>query len=171
MTLKKLSLSIVFILVHFFSAQAQFNWVMIGVNGLTCSACTRTVEMSIRKLNFVENVEMNLENTEGKISFKNNAEVDISQIAKAVVNAGFSVRYLKAAHVFEATPVNDGLCLNLGKNTCLQFVKTKESKLTGEVVLTFLGNQFQTKAEANKNKALLKPICTDNSRKIYFVTP
>src|ERR1700749_3409802 len=30
-------------------AFAQFSWAQIGVDGLTCSACTRSVEMSIRK--------------------------------------------------------------------------------------------------------------------------
>ena len=144
---------------------------MIGVNGLTCSACTRTVEMSIRKLSFVDQVEMNLENTEGNITFKKNSEVDVALIAKAVVNAGFSVRYLKAAHTFNSEDIKEGTCLSLEKNTNLQFVKTQALKLNGEVILTFLGSQFQTKAEANKYKALLQPLCSDKSRKTYFVIP
>src|SRR4051812_38883306 len=81
-------------------SSAQFKSAMVGVNGLTCSACTRTVEMSIRKLDFVQDVTMNLENTEGKIVFKENADVDISKVARAVTDAGFSVRYLTAVFLF-----------------------------------------------------------------------
>ena len=66
---------------------AQYTSARIGVNGLTCSACTRSVEMSIRKLPFIENVEMNLENTDGILKFKKGQEVDIFKIAQAVVDA------------------------------------------------------------------------------------
>ena len=50
-----------------FSASAQFQTVYIGVNGLTCSQCSRTVEMSIRKLDFVGDVQMNLAHTESRM--------------------------------------------------------------------------------------------------------
>src|SRR5580693_7986784 len=95
-----------------FSASAQFQSVFIGVNGLTCSQCTRTVEMSIRKLDFVAGVEMNLEHTEGKIILKKNARADMDKIARAVVNAGFSVRYLPADLVVDNSVVTNGSCFN-----------------------------------------------------------
>ena len=78
---------------------AQYTSARIGVNGLTCSACTRSVEMSIRKLPFIENVEMNLENTDGILKFKKGQEVDIFKIAQAVVDAGFSVRFLPIENI------------------------------------------------------------------------
>src|SRR4051812_34855647 len=93
--LKALTL-IVLLLCAVIQAQAQFGNVYIGVNGLTCSQCTRTVEMSIRKLDFVADVQMNLEHTEGKIILKKNKKADMDKIAQAIVNAGFSVRYLQA---------------------------------------------------------------------------
>src|ERR1700744_4870126 len=86
---------------------AQITEVDLGVNGLTCSQCSRSVEMRIRKLDFVKDVQMNLEHTEGKIFFKENKKVDIDKIAQAVVDAGFSVRTLKATIQMNHVPVAD----------------------------------------------------------------
>ena len=79
-----------------FCAIAQFTSAKIGINGLTCSACTRSVETGLRKLSFVENVEMSLENKSGIITFKKGQKVEIEKIASAVTDAGFSVRFLTA---------------------------------------------------------------------------
>ena len=80
---------------------AGIKWVEIGVNGLTCSMCSRSVEMSLLKLDFVEDVEMKLETAEGKISINTNSPVNLNAIAKAIVNAGFSVRFVKLQMSFE----------------------------------------------------------------------
>lgn len=75
-------------------AAAQIRGAEIGINGLTCSQCSRSVEMQLRKLPFVAGVAMNLEQTSGKISFKNNADIHLAALAGAVSDAGFSTRYL-----------------------------------------------------------------------------
>lgn len=149
--------------------EAQIKKVMIGVNGMTCSACCRTVEMSIRKLSFVKDVKMNLENTDGEIFFADDADVDIEKIAKAVVNAGFSVRYLNASFLFSNLKVNNGFCFNSGKYN-LQFINTAEKVLNGETKIKFEGKQFQPKGEYNKVKSLLVNSCDDKKVKVYFVT-
>jgi copper chaperone CopZ len=74
-------------------SNAQIMAAKVGVNGLTCSICTRSVEMSLRRLDFVDSVVMSLENTDGLVYFKN-SPINLEQIAKAVVNAGFSVRFV-----------------------------------------------------------------------------
>src|ERR1700744_1730275 len=95
-----------------FPASAQFQAVYIGVNGLTCSQCSRTVEMSIRKLDFVADVQMNLEHTEGKIILKKDKKADMDKVAQAVVNAGFSVRYLQADLAVDNSITTTGQCFN-----------------------------------------------------------
>ena len=149
-------------------SNAQFVSAMIGVNGLTCSACTRTVEMSIRKLAFVENVTMNLENTEGSITFKANSEVDIEKISKAVFDAGFSVRYLKAVFHFSGEQVQAGNCVKSGKYS-FTFINTTGQTLNGDVNLRFLGQPFQTKNMYTKMKTQLVSAC-DGKDKSYFVS-
>jgi copper chaperone CopZ len=149
--------------------QAQFKWAMVGVNGLTCSACSRTVEMAIRKLPFVKTVQMNLDNTEGKIIFVDNANVDIEKIAKAVTNAGFSVRYLNADFAFNNVKVSSGYCFNNGAYT-LQFINTAAKTLSGESQIKFVGPEFLPKEELKKYKDQLIIACTESKGKVYFVT-
>lgn len=84
-----------------FSGFAQFKEATLGVEGLTCSQCTRSVEMSLRRLDFIQDVEMDLENTSAKISFKTKQQIDFFAIAKAVKNAGFSLGYLDALYLPE----------------------------------------------------------------------
>ncbi|MBL7841916.1 MAG: heavy-metal-associated domain-containing protein [Cyclobacteriaceae bacterium] len=88
-------LTTVLLLICSKESKAGIQWVEVGVNGLTCSMCTRSVEMSIRKLEFVDSVVMNLETTEGRIFLRPNVPFNLGQIAKAIVKAGFSVQFVK----------------------------------------------------------------------------
>jgi cation transport ATPase len=90
-----LSLLLIIFLSLTLAVKAQILSAKVGVNGLTCSMCTRSVEMSLRRLDFVDSVVMSLQNTEGEIFFNKNHPVDFESLAKAVVDAGFSVRFLK----------------------------------------------------------------------------
>ncbi len=158
-------------LVLLFSGEAfaNFNWVKIGVDGLTCAQCSKGVELSIRKLDFVQNVEMNLEHTEGKITFKPGAKVDVEKIAQAVVNAGFSVRYLSAGFVFPTTVVSKGFCYSY-EGSQFQFTKTEGKTLKGETTIKFIGKQFQSRQEYKYWKADLIPVCDKLKGKILYVT-
>lgn len=102
-------------------ASAQFTTVHIGVDGLTCSQCSRSVEMRLRKLNFIKDVEMDLANTRAVLKLKPNVTVDFSQIARAVTDAGFSVRFIDACFTRGAgEQVQEG-CFSY-KNTCFELV-------------------------------------------------
>jgi hypothetical protein len=88
------------------SSLGGIKWADVGVNGLTCSMCSRSVEMSVRRLDFVDRVEMSLETTEGRIYFKPGALIDLNQLARAVVNAGFSVRFVRLEISFDDITLN-----------------------------------------------------------------
>ena len=127
---------------------AQYTSARIGVNGLTCSACTRSVEMSIRKLPFIENVEMNLENTDGILKFKKGQEVDIFKIAQAVVDAGFSVRFLNADYTFSNTNITDRKYNENGYS----FYLVRKTPLKKENTLRFIGRPFKLKKNSQNIK-------------------
>ncbi len=76
--------------------QAQFTQADIAVNGLTCSQCSRSVEMSLKRLDFVAAVEMNLQQPTAHIIFKKDKKIDFSKLASAVKDAGFAVRSIQA---------------------------------------------------------------------------
>ena len=82
-------------------AQGQFKSVEMGIDGLTCSMCSRSVEMSLFKLDFIDRVEMDLNSNRSEIFFNEGMYVSIDKIAQAVIDAGFSVAYLNALFDFK----------------------------------------------------------------------
>ncbi len=125
---------------------AQFRSVHFGVNGLTCSQCSRSVEMQLRKLPFVQKVHMDLENTSGKILFRDNSKVVIEDIARAVKDAGFSVRYLDAEFdLLDANQVHDSCFSYQGDAYAVlnPDITIRESRLQ----LKFIGKDYQPAKE------------------------
>lgn len=76
-------------------ASAQFTRAEVSLNGLTCSQCSRSVEMALKRLDFIAKVEMDLEHPAAHIVFKKNKAVDFGKLAAAVRDAGFNVRAIK----------------------------------------------------------------------------
>ncbi|WP_313989213.1 heavy metal-associated domain-containing protein [Xanthocytophaga flavus] len=163
----------------------------IGIDGLTCSLCSRSVEMSLRKLDFVQTVYMDLEKTQGRIYFKPELDPQPDKIAQAVKNAGYSVRFLTA--VFRLTAGSSkGKCFSIGKNTfqILPFrpdltwsarhaAKENRSVVQAnpvgldEQAFRFIGKQYLTKTEYTRyRKTILEPTpdsCKGSS--VYKITP
>ncbi|MBK9271208.1 MAG: heavy-metal-associated domain-containing protein [Saprospiraceae bacterium] len=74
---------------------AQSSIVRIGINGLSCSACVKSVEMQIRKLDFVTDLEMDIIGTEALILVQHKRSFELNKLVRAVYKAGFSVRDVK----------------------------------------------------------------------------
>ena len=72
-------------------ACAQIDTVRIYVNGLTCSSCSKAVEEKLIQVSYVKSVRMNLNLNEAAVLVDFSKEIDWDLLAKAVVNAGFSV--------------------------------------------------------------------------------
>ena len=152
-----------------FLASAQITEVELGVNGLTCSQCSRSVEMRIRKLSFVKDVQMNLEHTDAKIFFKDRQNIDIDKLAQAVVDAGFSVRFLQATFTFNHISVSPNSCFSYDRNS-YRIVKGEPTVLNGSTTLKFIGDEFLPKKEAKKWLPYMKNTCAGNPGKTYYVT-
>jgi copper chaperone CopZ len=152
-------LLVMFLLLVQLKAFSQFNWAQIGVDGLTCSACSRSVEMSIRKLSFVDSVNMNLEHTEGKIIFKKGVKIEIEKIAKAVVDAGFSLRSLYAGINIAPLNISNDFCW-VYENDNYHFIKIDNAReLKGIVTLKFIGEKFMSKKEFKNWKMYCNTNC------------
>lgn len=128
---------------------AQITEIKVGVNGLTCSACTRSVEMSILRLDFVDSVQMSLENTEGLVFTKKTSPIDFNKIAKTVTDAGFSVRFLEAKFSLQNITVNENGCFNIGGNS-FQWIGFDKSDT--QPTLTFIDAPFLSGKEYSKWK-------------------
>ena len=68
--------------------------VTLVASGLTCSMCSKAIFKSLSKLEFVDQVKVDIEKSKYILSFKPTSKVDLAQIKKAVTDAGFGVQSL-----------------------------------------------------------------------------
>lgn len=148
------------------SVHAQFISATVGINGLTCSQCSRSVEIQLRKLPFVKDVKMDLEQTCGTIFFKENKKVNIASIANAVKDAGFSVRFLKADLHKAALNISEQGCFNLDGNsyTVLSPYAIPEKSI---LTLQFVGKNYLPGSDFKRYKL---PATTKCKGKIVYYT-
>ena len=118
--------------------------------------CTRSVEMSIRKLDFVDSVVMDLENTEGIVYLKAGIAIDLRKLAKAVTHAGFSVRFMRIEVSFESTDVSS--CFSIGPDT-FQVIDEPINKSSRSAALILVGEEFMPRRELAHYKKRLVAKC------------
>ncbi|MCW3123675.1 MAG: cation-transporting ATPase [Flavipsychrobacter sp.] len=146
---------------------AQFSTAYVSVNGLTCSQCSRTVELKLRKLDFVADVQMNLQHTEAKIILKKDKKTDIDKIAQAVIDAGFSVGSLRAD--LDMTDIAFApTCFNYNDDQYV-FMFMPAGKPTGVVTLSFFGKKYMTKAALKSMQFPAPTECGSLVGKKYFI--
>lgn len=162
---KKFVFSLLFSLIVI-SVHAQFISATIGINGLTCSQCSRSVEMQLRKLAFVKDVKMNLEQTSGTIFFKENKKVNIASMANAVKDAGFSVRFLKAEIDKTKVNISEQGCFNLDGNS---YNVLSPSSIPSKTTLSlqFVGKDYLSGSDLKRYKL---PATTACKGKVVYYT-
>ena len=119
------------------SGRAQILQAEVGVNGLTCSQCSRSVEMELRKLPFVQKVDMNLEHTTGVVLFKSGHRVSVEELARAIVNAGFSTRFVRMT--FDFKTIHPGTeCFTIGQDV-FYFLKPLSAQHSEQMTFQVIG--------------------------------
>lgn len=68
--------------------------VTLMASGLTCSMCSKAIFKALTKLDFVEEVKVDIEKSMYVLTFKAGKKVEIDQIKLAVTGAGFGVQSL-----------------------------------------------------------------------------
>ena len=121
-------------------ANAQFIKAELQVNGLTCSLCSKATEKSLRTLNFIGDIKVDLNRNIFVITFKKDAPVNLDQISKKVENAGFFVNNLKATFNFDNVKVQNNYFSYTGNTYHLMNADNKE--LNGPVALTIVDKGF-----------------------------
>jgi copper chaperone CopZ len=121
---------------------AKVTSVQIGINGLTCSMCSRSVEMALKKLDFIEGIKMDLKQTQATITFKSNQPINFKKLAKAVKDAGFSVRLLRVN--FDELPSIKNSTFAIGTNN-ITLVNTNNDKINPSIIL--LGYDYMDKKQ------------------------
>lgn len=92
-----------------YTCVAQIDIVRIRIAGLTCSSCSKSVEEKLIQIPFVKTIKMNLNNNEAIILVDFSKNVNWNVLAKAVVNAGFSVGTFTVPACSNQIPMMNGI--------------------------------------------------------------
>jgi copper chaperone CopZ len=88
------------------SANAQVQKVNLQASGLTCAMCSKAIYKAVSAISFVDTVFVNIEASTYDIRFNKETTPQFDQIAKAVVDAGFSVANLTVMVNFDKQAVD-----------------------------------------------------------------
>ena len=150
--MKTIKLFLTIILLSIGMAHAQFTRAELQVSGLTCSMCSKATEKSLRTLDFIGDVRVDLNRNLFVISFKKDVAVSLDQISKKVQNAGFFVNSLKATFNFDNVKVNDNAFSYSGDT--YRLVNGADKPLAGPVAFTVVDKGFAPASVYKKYSSL-----------------
>ena len=158
----------VFLFVVFFwaiGASAQVQKVNLQASGLTCAMCSKAIYKAVSAISFVDTVLVNIEASTYDIRFKSEATPQFDQIAKAVVDAGFSVANLTVVVNFNKQNVDKNGLLTLD-GIQYKIMGTPPATLQGSKKLQLIGKQYMLPKDFKKIPAGAN---SDISTKTYLV--
>jgi copper chaperone CopZ len=146
-------------LLIFESSVGQVLSASIGISGLHCSACSFATEKALRELNFIKEVNMDLNAHVAEITFKEGLVPDFDAMARKVRDAGFSVGSLRVRYNFSSFNLSDNACLE-DANYIIQFIGIKGSRvMNGPQDFLLVGSNFMSGPEFKKFRLQDIPPC------------
>jgi copper chaperone CopZ len=154
---------------------AQITSISIAVDGLTCSACSFATQKSLLQLDFVADVQMDLNTNIALVTFKPDKKVSVQMLAQKVMDAGFSVGSLTAVFNLDGINITSDNCFTY-QGDKYRFLSVNDKKIAGKINLKFVGEHFMRKKDFKHWKNVSKEPCkaTDGSvpdATLYFVIP
>lgn len=132
------------------SAMAQVSKVNIQASGLTCSMCSNSINKSLKSVDFVQNVNPNIQTSTFEITFKPGSSVDFDKLKKKVEDAGFTVAAFTATINFANVQVKPNLPVKVGDKT-LFILNAKDQSLNGTKQVRVVDKGFLSGKEFKKN--------------------
>lgn len=150
-------------------AQAQIQTAAIKVSGLTCSQCSRSVEMGFKKLPFVKWVKANLETTTFTLVFRGEESIDLRELAKAPAKAGFTTEYIQLGLDFSRLP-SDAVRFKIDRQRFIILggpISNRKERLR----YFWLVNEQLMSAKQMERYGLLKPFEAVKEKADYYLIP
>ncbi len=122
--------------------------------------------MQLNKLDFIQNIDMSLSETEAILTFKEKRRIDWGKIPKAVEDAGFSIRSLAFAVDLSKIDNNEQNCF-LFQNQAFQLIDGDISE-EGIKVFQIMNKGFLPRRAFSKVDIPSKKGCT--SRTTYYLS-
>ena len=142
---------------------AQFTRAALQATGLTCAMCSNAINKALQAIPFVASVKPDIKNSAFEIVFKQNADVDIDQLKKAVEDAGFAIGSLKITGRFNDLAIAKNKHVQIG-NKQFHFLVATDAVLTGERTLTVVDKDFLTAKQFKKISASTEMSCLQTGR-------
>lgn len=132
-----------------FSANAQVSKVMLQASGLTCSMCSNSINKSLKTIDFVQNVNPNVQTSTFEITFKQGSTVDFDKLKKKVEDAGFTVASFTATVNFNNVQVKENQPVKVGDKT-FYILNLKDQFLSGNRQVRIVDKGFVSPKESKK---------------------
>lgn len=146
------------------SASAQIQKMQVGVNGLTCSQCSRSVYKKLSQLEFIQSVEMDLNAHTSTIILKDPNNYDVDRIAQAVIDAGYSVRSMKLFFDKKGLEFKDGHFVSAHQK--FYFTEKDPQNIKAHFEAVVIGKKYNSEKKMNK---LIPDGFINQLSKTYFV--
>ncbi len=131
------------------SVNAQVQKVNLQASGLTCAMCSKAIYKAVSAISFVDTVLVNIEASTYDIRFDKETTPKFDQIAKAVVDAGFSVANLTVMVNFDKQAVDKNGSFTLdGIN--YKLMGTPPTTLQGSKKMQLIGKQYMLPKDFKK---------------------
>ena len=152
-------ISFIAILLAFGQLNAQFSKASLQATGLTCAMCSNAINKALQAKPFIQSVKSDIKNSSFSIVFKENADIDLDELRKAVEDAGFAIGTLKLTGDFNAVRIGDDAHVQIGSRH-YHFLNATDHVLNGEQTITIVDKDFLTSklfkkySESSKMKCL-----------------
>ena len=144
-------------------ANAQFSGATLQATGLTCAMCSNAINKALQKVPFVESVKSDIKNSAFHIIFKQQADISIDELKKAVEDAGFSVGALKLAGNFTGVKIAPDTHVKIG-NSFFHFLDAASQTLNGEQTFTVVDKGFVSARQFKKVCTSSKMSCVQTGK-------
>lgn len=142
---------------------AQFTKATLQATGLTCAMCSNAINKALQAKPFIQSVRSDIKNSSFDIVFKENADVDIDAIRKAVEDAGFAIGGLKLTGNFTKLKVDNDTHVQIG-NKNFHFLNVTSQVLNGEQTITVVDKDFLTVKQFKKFSATTNMKCINSGK-------
>jgi len=129
------------LLLHSLYTQAQVSKAEMQVSGLTCSMCQLATQKAVKTLDFVADIQPDLNSANFVITFKKDKIVNPDLLAKKVKGAGFSISKLVLTYTFANLKIANGTSFTYGAAQ-FSFLNVAAKTLDGATKITVLDKDF-----------------------------
>lgn len=144
-------------------ANAQFSNASLQAGGLTCSMCSKAVQIAIENVPFVEKVMADIENQQYNITFKPSVAVNFDDLSKAVEDAGFSVTSFKFSVDVNNIKAEKDKHIQIG-DKYFHLLNTSGQQLKGTTNFTLVDKAFLPAKDFKKHASTSKMMCVQTGK-------